>query len=297
MAAEGLISERQAELLKSAVQRIEIAENTSTIKPRQWALPVLIVGFLVLLGLMFFSGNPEPETIQNVSETLNQAGSTGKMNRQLSTTLGIALLLIIPLIIIVWLYNSIVNKEEKTMESWAQVEAAYQRRADLVPMLIETVSKFMKHEIKTLEQVTNARSNNLADTQEDIQRLILSQKNATDMLNEHIGKVPTDDAKLESLAKAQATVSKNMHQIFAVAESYPQLRSQENFIALQDQLEGTENRINTVRMIFNEAAGEYNAAIRRLPGSLIASIGNFKRKAYFKADETADKKPDLHFED
>lgn len=218
------------------------------------------------------------------------------MNRNLSASLGIALILIIPLMVIAWLYNSIVGHEEKTMESWAQVEAAYQRRADLIPALVETVSKYVKHEQSTLEQIAEARAAAKPTTDADVDQLLKAQKQATELLRAQLGKAPTDETRLADLAKAQAIVGKSAHQLMAVAESYPQLRASDQFLELQAQFEGTENRILTARNRFNEAVEEYNGSIRKLPGSLIAGIGHFQRKAYFKADADSAVTPERKWE-
>jgi len=288
MVVEGLISERQADLLKSAVQGVAVAPSAAAASPKQWLLPMLIIMLLVILGFMFFSTSPEPETIQNVSQTLNQTGSTGHMNRQLSAILGIAILFIIPLIMVVWLYNSIVGKEEKTMESWSQVEASYQRRADLIPILIETVAKYVKHEQSTLDQVTEARAN----PDIEVEALLQAQNQAIALLQAQQGKVPTDEAVLADLTKVQAIIGKSAGKLMAVAESYPQLRASDQFLELQAQFEGTENRILTARVRFNEAVEAYNSAIRKMPGSLIAGFGQFQRKAYFKADVASAQTPE-----
>jgi LemA protein len=292
MLAEGLISERQADLLRSAVQGAATEPTAATPRPAQHLLPILITVALVILIVILFSSGSQPEAIQDISQTLNQPGSTGNMNRNLSATLGIALILIIPLVVIAWLYNSIVSKEEKTMESWAQVEAVYQRRADLIPALVETVSRYVKHEQKTMERVTEARAESPPNPEAEVDQLLKAQKQATELLHAQLGKTPTDEAMLTKLTKAQVIVGKSVHQLIAVAEAYPQLRASDQFLELQAQFEGTENRILTARSRFNEAVEEYNGGIRKLPGSLIAGIGHFQRKAYFRADAGSAKTPE-----
>ena len=167
------------------------------------------------------------------------------------------------------------------MESWAQVEAAYQRRADLIPALIDTVARYVKHEQNTLTSVVEARN----DAAEAIAgRLLKAQQQSSKLAQVQSGKVPTDEMQVKDLAEAQGEVGDIARRLLAVAESYPQLRASDQFLELQAQFEGTENRILAARNRFNEAVEIYNAAIRKLPGSLVASLGNFQRKAYFRAD-------------
>lgn len=209
------------------------------------------------------------------------------MSRQLNSLLGIATVLVIPLILVVWLYNNMVGKEEKVMESWAQVEASYQRRADLIPALVETVARYMKHEQATLNQVAEARAN----PQTEVDSLLQTQKQAAELMQTQQGKMPTDEAHLDELTKAQARIGKAARRLMAVVEAYPQLRASDQFLELQAQFEGTENRILTARNRFNEAVETYNDAIRKIPGSLIAGLGQFNRKAYFKADVASAQAP------
>lgn len=284
MQAEGLISDRQADLLRGAVQGAEPVTSVAS-HSAQHLLPILIIVLAVILAIFFSISGSEPEAIQDISQTLNQQGSTGSMNRTLNTSLSIALILIVPLLAIAWLYNGIVGKEEKTMESWAQVEASYQRRADLIPALVETVSKYMKHEQNTLTQITGMRAANTPNPEPEINQLLKAQSQAAELLRSHVGKTPTDAAQLASLTESQTSVGKSVRQLLAIAESYPQLRASDQFLELQAQFEGTENRILTARNRFNEAVEEYNGTIRKLPGSLIAGIGHFQRKAYFRADD------------
>jgi LemA protein len=288
MLEEGLISDGQADVLRSAVQGAVTEPPDATSR----LLPVTITVALVILAGMLFSCSSQPEAIHDISQTLNQLGSTGNMNRNLSSSLSIALILIIPLIVIVWLYNSIVSKEEKSIESWAQVEAAYQRRADLIPALVETVSKYVKHEQKTMAQVAAARAEPSPNPEAEVDQLLNAQKQATELLHAQFGKTSTDETKFSNLIKAQALVGKRMRKLIAVAEAYPQLRASDQFLELQAQFEGTENRILTARNRFNEAVEEYNGAIRRLPGRLIADIGRFQRKAYFRAEAGSAQTPE-----
>lgn len=209
------------------------------------------------------------------------------MNRTLSTLTSTALLLL-PLVLIIaafaWLYNSIVNKEERVYQAWSQVESNLQRRSDLIPNLVETVSRYMRHERETLAGVVEKRADALNPLADAMDRLIADQQRAA----EEGGAALDDEQALSRLAQSQAVLGGSLKHLVAVAESYPNLRSGDQFLSLQAQLEGTENRINVARMEFNQSVGDYNSAIRRLPGTLIAGMANFKRKAYFQTEDGAD---------
>lgn len=171
-------------------------------------------------------------------------------------------------------YNSMVSMDEGVQGKWANVETQYQRRADLIPNLVNTVKGYATHEKTTLEDVVKARSE------------------ATQM------KVDASNLNAQQIAayqKAQGNVSAALGRLLMVAENYPQLKANENFLELQSQLEGTENRINVARKDFNDAAKEYNVAIRRFPKSLLASIFGFEKKAYFEAESGAEKAPEVKF--
>lgn len=256
------------------------------------SLTITVVILLAVPCLIFLISCSDPETVQDIPQTLNQTGSTGDMNRALSQSSSIVLILIIPFIVIVWLYNNLIGKEERTLESWAQVEASYQRRADLIPALVETVSKYIQHERNTLSVISEVRAATDSDPAAEVDQLLQAQNQAAELLRAQFGKTPTDEAMLADLAKAQAMVGKSARQLLAVAESYPQLRASDQFLELQAQFEGTENRILTARSRFNEAVEEYNGAIRKLPGSLIAGLAHLQRKAYFRADAGSNQAPE-----
>jgi len=216
------------------------------------------------------------------------------MNKGISGLLAVALFLIAPLILWMWLHNSLVTKEETVFEAWAQTESNLERRADLIPALVETVSRYLRHEAETLTSVTAQRG--AASLAQALDELIAAQKASADIVGEEGSDVISDEAELAALYAAQERVGQRMHSFLAVAESYPELRSSDQFLELQAQLEGTENRINVARMRFNEAVSTYNAAIRRLPASLVAGAGGFERKAYFQADPEAREEPELAFD-
>lgn len=194
------------------------------------------------------------------------------MNKTLCITLGVIL------VIALWItgsYNGFVNKQESANEALANVEATYQRRADLIPNLVEVVKGYAKHESQTLESVIAARAR---ATQVTI--------DASNMTPE----------KIAEFQKAQGELSQALGKLLAVAESYPDLKASENFRDLQVQLEGTENRINEARQKYNMKVKEYNSSIRRFPGAFISSSFGFEKMSMFEAEETAKGAPKVNFD-
>ena len=171
-------------------------------------------------------------------------------------------------------YNKLVLQDEKINNAWAQVETQYQRRADLIPQLVNVVKGAADYERKTLESVIEARS-----------KATSIQLTADDLTEENLAK----------FQKAQDQLSSALSHLMAIHEAYPELKANENFRDLQAQLEGTENRIAVARKDFNDAVREYNAYMRRFPTSIFASMFGFEQKAYFKAAEGAEKAPDVNF--
>lgn len=171
--------------------------------------------------------------------------------------------------------NTLVQLEESVEASWSQVENQYQRRADLIPNLVETVKGASNFEKETLTQVIEARSK------------ATSIQLSADALN--------DPNAMQRFQEAQSGLSSALSRLMVTVERYPELKSNQQFLKLQDDLAGTENRIATERMRFNTTARSYNTKVRSFPTSIIASIGGFERKAYFTADEGADKAPKVSF--
>jgi LemA protein len=289
MHAEGLLTDAQAEALQASLS--PLADRGQRRPPRMSSIVTVIAvicvaGALLALALVAYTTGADPAgtEIQNVSETLNIPGGTGAMNRTLSTLTSTALLLL-PLVLIIaafaWFYNNIVNKEERVYQAWSQVESNLQRRTDLIPNLVETVSRYMRHERETLTGVIEERADALNPLADAVDRLIADQQRAA----EQNGAELDDEDALARMAQAQAGLGGSLRHLVAVVESYPNLRSGDQFLSLQAQLEGTENRINVARMEFNQSVGDYNSAIRRLPGTLIAGMASFKRKAYFETED------------
>ena len=171
-------------------------------------------------------------------------------------------------------YNSMVTAEEGVESAWSQVENVYQRRMDLIPNLVATVKGYAQHESETLEGVINARSK--------ATQITVDPENLT-------------PEALAEFNKAQGELSSALGRLMRITESYPDLKASQNFSELQAQLEGTENRITTERMKFNEVAKGYNTLIRKFPKSIIASIFGFERKGYFEAQEGAEYAPKVEF--
>lgn len=171
-------------------------------------------------------------------------------------------------------YNGFVNKEEGLKTAWSNVETQYQRRADLIPNLVNTVKGYAAHESQTFEAVTEARA-----------KATSINLSADDLTPE----------KLAEFQQAQALVRSALGRLIAVSESYPDLKANQNFLELQAQLEGTENRIAVARTRFNDATRQYNVTIRRFPANLIAGMFGFDQKAYFAAEEGAQTAPEVKF--
>ena len=191
--------------------------------------------------------------------------------------IGLIVLGIIALALFGWVkngYNGLVKDQESVETAWAQVENVYQRRADLIPNLVETVKGYAKHEQETLEGVIEARAN------------------ATKVTIDPTNMTPED---LQKYQAAQGDVTNALSKLIAVAEAYPDLKANQNFLELQSQLEGTENRITVERNKFNEVAKEYNTKRRTFPTNIIAGIFGFGDKPYFQAQEGADKAPKVDF--
>ncbi|MBW6481469.1 MAG: LemA family protein [Vicingaceae bacterium] len=184
-------------------------------------------------------------------------------------------------LLILWLvfsaigsYNSMVTKDEAVDGQWAQVENVYQRRADLIPNLVSTVKGYAAHEKETLEGVVNARAKATSTT-----------INADNL----------DAAALQKFQAAQDGLSSALSRLMVVVEKYPDLKANQNFLELQAQLEGTENRIANERMKFNESAKDFNTYIRKFPKNLYAGMFGFEKRAYFESTEGADVAPTVEF--
>lgn len=180
----------------------------------------------------------------------------------------IGILAFIVLIIVMWFigtYNSLVSADQSVNEKWSQVENQYQRRADLIPNLVETVKGYAAHESKVFIDVAEARS--------------------------QWASAKTQGEKIKAAEGMDSALSRLM----VVVESYPQLKASENFVALQAQLEGTENRVTVARMDYNTAVRDYNVKIKTIPTSIVAGIYGYNDKPFFEAEKGSEKAPKVNF--
>ncbi|MBR5814154.1 MAG: LemA family protein [Bacteroidaceae bacterium] len=187
------------------------------------------------------------------------------------------MIIVIIAVVAIWAvtgYNGLVKADEAVSTAWSNVENQYQRRADLIPNLVNTVKGYASHEKETLDAVMSARA-----------RATQVTVNADELTPE----------KLQEYQKAQGEVGAALGRLLAVTEAYPDLKANQNFMELQAQLEGTENRITVERRNFNEVAKSYNTSIRTFPRNLLAGMFGFEKRPYFEAQEGAEKAPVVQF--
>ena len=196
------------------------------------------------------------------------------MNKKALTWIVVLGVLAIAVVWGIGRYNAIITAEEDVNTAWAQVENQYQRRADLIPNLVETVKGYAAHESETLEGVIAARAK--------ATQVVVDPTNAT-------------AEQMAAFQAAQGELSQALGRLMAISESYPDLKANQNFAALQSQLEGTENRITVARNNFNEVARQFNTLIRRFPTNLIASAMNAEKRPYFEANPGDDQAPQVQF--
>ena len=173
-------------------------------------------------------------------------------------------------------YNKMVTLDEEVSTAWSQVQNQYQRRMDLIPNLVSTVQGYAKHEAEVLTQIAEARAQ--AGGVVNVDESILN-----------------DPEKFEQYQKIQNQLGASLQRLLAVTENYPELKANENFLALQDELAGTENRIAVERKNFNEVAKGYNTMIRKFPQSILAGMFGFEKRPYFTASEEAQSAPKVQF--
>lgn len=190
---------------------------------------------------------------------------------------GLIITVVVIVLVALWgipSYNGLVGMDENVSNKWANVETQYQRRSDLIPNLVNTVKGYAKHESQTLEAVMAARS--------QATQVKIDPSNCTPQ-------------QLAAYQKAQGDVTTALGKLLAITENYPDLKANQNFLELQSQLEGTENRINVARKDFNDSAKEYNTSLRRFPRNIIASMFGFEKRNYFEAETGAEKAPKVEF--
>lgn len=190
---------------------------------------------------------------------------------------GLIITVVVIALVAIWgisSYNGLVSMDENVSNQWANVETQYQRRSDLIPNLVNTVKGYAKHESQTLEAVMAARS--------QATQVKIDPSNCTPQ-------------QLAAYQKAQGDVTTALGKLLAITENYPELKANQNFLELQSQLEGTENRINVARKDFNDTAKKYNTSLRRFPRNIIASMFGFEKRNYFEAEAGAEKAPKVEF--
>lgn len=190
---------------------------------------------------------------------------------------GMIITIVVIALVAIWgisSYNGLVSMDENVSNQWANVETQYQRRSDLIPNLVNTVKGYAKHESQTLEAVMAARS--------QATQVKIDPSNCTPQ-------------QLAAYQKAQGDVTTALGKLLAITENYPDLKANQNFLELQSQLEGTENRINVARKDFNDTAKKYNTSLRRFPRNIIASMFGFEKRNYFEAEAGAEKAPKVEF--
>lgn len=197
-----------------------------------------------------------------------------KMSKASTTLIVVALVVVVVAMSAFSMYNGLVTKDEGVSTAWADLQSQYQRRSDLIPNLVSTVKGYAKHESETLEGVVSARAR------------------ATQVMVDADNLTPE---KLQQIQAAQGELSAALGKLLAISENYPQLKANENFSELQAQLEGTENRINESRRLYNEAVQNYNVSVRRFPNNLLSGMFGFEKKAKFEAEAGADKAPKVEF--
>lgn len=190
---------------------------------------------------------------------------------------GLIITIVVIVLVALWgisSYNGLVSMDENVSNQCANVETQYQRRSDLIPNLVNTVKGYAKHESETLESVMAARS--------QATQVKIDPSNCTPQ-------------QLAAYQKAQGDVTTALGKLLAITENYPDLKANQNFLELQSQLEGTENRINVARKDFNDTAKKYNTSLRRFPRNIIASMFGFEKRNYFEAEAGAEKAPKVEF--
>ena len=190
---------------------------------------------------------------------------------------GLIITIVVIVLVALWgisSYNGLVGMDENVSNKWANVETQYQRRSDLIPNLVNTVKGYAKHESQTLEAVMAARS--------QATQVKIDPSNCTPQ-------------QLAAYQKAQGDVTTALGKLLAITENYPDLKANQNYLELQSQLEGTENRTNVARKDFNDSAKEYNTSLRRFPRNIIASMLGFEKRNYFEAEAGSEKAPKVEF--
>ena len=213
------------------------------------------------------SAVPEGRLI-NLSDLSEERRTT--MSRSLPVSFGIVTVGIFAVLaaLLVFFYNGLIDAREQVNSGWAQVENVYQRRLDLVPLLVDSVQTYTEHEQATLSELTQARANAL-------------------QISNAVGSAPQTSEQFKAIEASRGKVESALARLFAIVENYPDLKASRNFLSLQDQMEGTENRVTMERRNYNEFSRRYNTRLQTFPGNIIADLMGFETKPYFAAETEA----------
>ncbi len=298
MLKDGKISEHEAHRLRDSLHAQQVRDEIfiKRIAARANSSRRRVTMLLIVCGAFFVTGLvggrlwlQQPNTVAiPVTEHTAQGPATASGNRTIdlqvlnkersktmgnarsfSTSIFVIVIAGVVGVAILLIYNGLVDAREKVNAGWAQVENQYQRRLDLVPVLIDGVKTYMEHERETLTALTEARANALG---------------ATSAL---AGQPPQTSEQLRVLEASQGDVKSALTRLFAVVENYPDLKASQNFLTLQDQIEGSENRIAVERRNYNEFSRRYNAKTLKFPSNVIADLLGFEAKPYFQAESAA----------
>ena len=220
--------------------------------------------------------SPTPRTVPTDGSPA-LLGRRGAMSTGCGVLVGLGVVLVLVGLFLASAYNGLVSSQESVEGAWAEVQNQYKRRYDLIPQLVETVKGAADFEQETLTEVTEARAR--------VGQVALPEN------------LPTDQAQLDAYIRAQQGLGATLGRLFAVAENYPQLKATQGFLSLQDQLEGTENRIAVARRDYVQTVREFNTRVRTFPRNLIAGIFGFEELPQFSVDESMSEAPTIDFGD
>lgn len=285
--AEGVLTDAQAEALKASLSQPERRHDRPRRQASRLALLIVIICIAAVMlpltmALIHAPGDPAGGS-ETVAETAAAPGEAAATDRTMAALTGAALMslpAVLILVVFVRVHNGIADKEERVYEAWSKVAGALQSRAELVPDIVEAVSHCMRHESNGADDTREWRADAIEPLADAMNRLIADQQLAA----KESGAEPDDGAAVARLAEAQQKLASSLRDMLAIAECHPTLRSGDQLLPLQSQLEDTENRINAACVELDRSVGEYNSAIRHMPGTLVASFGDFRRKTSFQAD-------------
>ncbi len=291
MLADGKLTAKEAERLRGALAAH--AERDASLRaagaPRErrrlWMLITsLMVFFLLGAATVWLLGDAGTAAPVATTESTTSAAPEGRlidlsglseersitMSRSLPLSFAIVTVGVLAVLagLLVFFYNGLIDAREQVNAGWAQVENAYQRRLDLVPLLVDAVQTYTEHERETLTTLTQARANAI-------------------QVSGAVGSAPQTVEQLKAIEAAQGEVESALTRLFAIVENYPDLKASQNFLSLQDQIEGTENRVAMERRFYNEFSRQYNTRLQTFPGNIVADMMGFEAKPYFEAKKKA----------